>query len=95
MAPAFRRRNSSDSPWKKSDEKERDRIVANLRTNGIGASIYYVKPIHMMPYYQKKFGKYHLPKTEKIAKKVFSLPVHPGLDDSKIEFIADTLLKIL
>lgn len=78
-----------------SDEKERDRVVANLRNNGIGASTYYVNPIHLMSFYQKKFGKYYLPKTEKIAKKVFSLPVHPQLDESQIEFIADTLLRIL
>ncbi|MCW3998140.1 MAG: DegT/DnrJ/EryC1/StrS family aminotransferase [Candidatus Bathyarchaeota archaeon] len=80
---------------KDSSEKERDRIVESLRKNGVGAAVYYINPIHLMPFYKENFGSYHLPKTEKAAKEVFSLPVHPGLEESQVEFIAETLIKIL
>jgi dTDP-4-amino-4,6-dideoxygalactose transaminase len=80
---------------KDSNEKERNRIVESLRNNGVGAAIYYVNPIHIMPYYKENFGSYHLPETEDAAKKVFSLPVHPGLKESQVEYIAETLLNIL
>lgn len=80
---------------KNSTEKERDRIVETLRKNGVGAAVYYENPVHLMPYYKKKFGTYVLPETEKVAKTVFSLPVHPGLKESQIEYIAQTLIKIL
>lgn len=80
---------------KNSNEEERDRIVSNLRKNGVGAAVYYVNPIHLMPYYKKKFGKYILPETEKAAKTVFSLPIHPDLKESQIEYIAQTLINLL
>jgi dTDP-4-amino-4,6-dideoxygalactose transaminase len=80
---------------KNSTEKERNRIVERLRKNGIGAAVYYVNPVHLMPYYKQKFGAYVLPETEKAAKTVFSLPIHPGLKESQIEFIAQTLINIL
>lgn len=80
---------------KNSDEKERDKIVSALRLNGIGAAVYYVNPVHLMPFYRENFGLYTLPETEKAAKKVFSLPVHPGLQESQIEYIAQTLINLL
>jgi len=80
---------------KNSTEKERDRIVESLNKNGIGAAVYYLNPVHLMPYYKKKFGTYILPETEKAAKTVFSLPIHPGLDEFQIEYIAQTLVNIL
>jgi dTDP-4-amino-4,6-dideoxygalactose transaminase len=80
---------------KNSTEKERNNVVNQLRKKGIGASIYYVNPIHMMPYYKEKFGIFNLPETEKTAKQVFSLPIHPGIEDYQIEYIAKTLSKIL
>ena len=80
---------------KNSNKKERNNIVELLRKNGIGAAVYYINPIHLMPYYRKNFGIYNLPETEKIANQVFSLPIHPGVTESQIEYIAQTLLKIL
>jgi dTDP-4-amino-4,6-dideoxygalactose transaminase len=80
---------------KNSTEKERDKIVELLRKNGIGAAIYYINPVHLMPYYKENFGIYNLPETENAAKKVFSLPIHPGLEESQIEYIAQTLIDLL
>jgi dTDP-4-amino-4,6-dideoxygalactose transaminase len=47
-----------------------------------------------MPYYHK-FGKHRLPETEKAAKQVFSLPVHPGVTPKKIDFVAETVQHLL
>jgi len=80
---------------KDSTEKERDKLVKTLRTKEIGAAVYYINPIHLMPFYRENFGLYALPETEEAAKKVFSLPVHPGLQDSQVEYIAQTLIKSL
>ncbi|MEM2970860.1 MAG: DegT/DnrJ/EryC1/StrS family aminotransferase [Candidatus Bathyarchaeia archaeon] len=74
--------------------EERDRLVEELRRKGIGAAVYYPTPVHLMPYYAK-FGRYRLPKTEKAAKQVFSLPVHPGVTIEQIGFIGEELLHIL
>jgi len=79
---------------KDASEKERDRIVEELRRKEIDAQVYYRYPVHLMPYYSK-FGKYGLPETEKVAKQVFSLPVHPGVTAQQIDFIGETVSRLL
>ena len=71
--------------------RRRDKIVETLKQKGIGAEVYYVNPIHLMPYY-RKFGKYRLKETEKAAKQVFSIPVHPGVTTEQISFIGKSVL---
>jgi len=74
--------------------KERDEIVKALRQKGIGAEVYYAIPIHLMPYY-RKFGRYRLPETEKAAKNVLSLPVHPGVTSEQTGFIGESVLHLV
>jgi len=76
------------------DAKVRNKIVEDLRKQGVGATVYYPTPIHLMPYYQQ-FGKYHLPNTEKMAQQVFSLPVHPGITTKEIDYIASSVKQML
>jgi dTDP-4-amino-4,6-dideoxygalactose transaminase len=71
--------------------EQRDKIVQRLKERGIGAEVYYVNPVHLMPFYAK-FGKKHLSETEKIAKQVFSLPVHPGVTPKQIDFVAENVV---
>jgi len=79
---------------KNSKNKEREQIVGDLKRNGIDAFVCYRYPIHLMPYYSS-FGKYKLPETEKAAKEVFSLPVHPGVKAEQIDFIGETVSHLL
>lgn len=79
---------------KNADRKERDRIVNDLRKLGIGATVYYRVPIHLMPFYLK-FSTHSLPNTEKAASQVFSLPVHPAVTTEQIGYIAASLQKLL
>jgi dTDP-4-amino-4,6-dideoxygalactose transaminase len=80
---------------KNSTETERNRIVAELKNKGIGTEVYYANPVHLMPYYRDSFGKRELPETEKAAKQVFSLPVHPDVTEEQVEYIGETLLQLL
>lgn len=73
---------------------KRDEIVEALRQKGIGAEVYYRTPIHLMPYY-RKFGRYTLPETEKAAKYVLSLPVHPGVTARQTGFIGESTLHLV
>jgi len=75
--------------------KERNKIVNKLNKKGIGAVVYYLNPIHLMPYYRKEFGERRLPETEKAASQVFSLPVHPTVTEAQVEYISTTLLDLL
>ncbi len=80
---------------KNAAENERNKIVEELRRKGIGAEVYYVNPVHIMPYYRELFGGCRLPETEKAAKQVFSLPIHPGVTEAQIDYIGKTLLSLL
>jgi len=75
-------------------EAERNRILDELHKKGIGAEAYYVNPVHTMPFYRENFGTRKLPETEKAAKQVFSLPVHPSVTDEQVNFIGETVLQI-
>jgi perosamine synthetase len=75
---------------KGAKQKGRDRVVEKLRQKGIGAEAYYANPIHLMPYY-KIFGRLRLEETEKAARQVFSLPVHPGVTAKQIDFIGQSV----
>ncbi|MBM4400544.1 MAG: hypothetical protein FJ045_01185, partial [Crenarchaeota archaeon] len=60
-----------------------------------GAEVYYVNPVHLMPYYRERFGGRRLPETEKAAKQAFSLPIHPGVTEAQVDYIGKTLLNLL
>lgn len=77
------------------EEKERNRLLDEMKKKGIGAEAYYSNPVHQMPYYRKSFGVRKLPETEKASKQVFSLPVHPRVTEEQINEIGETLLQIL
>ncbi len=79
---------------RRGDAKVRDRIVEDLRKQGVGATVYYRTPIHQMPYYQQ-FGTYHLRTTEKTAQQVFSLPVHPRVTPKEIDYIANSVQQVM
>lgn len=76
-------------------EDKRNSIIKQMHDKGIGAEAYYPTPIHQMPYYKQTFGDFNLPETEKAANQVISLPIHPGVTEEQIDFIAQTFLGLL
>ena len=67
----------------------RDEFVTKLREKGVGAGVYYPKPLHAYPHIAKlgyKVGDF--PVAEDLAARVVSLPVHPKVTDEDIEIIA-------
>jgi perosamine synthetase len=80
---------------KDGTQTQRNNIIAELHSKGIGAEAYYPTPIHQMPYYRETFGKFNLPETEKAANQVLSLPIHPGVTEEQVQFIAETFIQLL
>lgn len=75
--------------------EKRDNIIKGMHEKGFGAEAYYPTPVNQMPYYRENFGLFDLPETEKAAKQVLSLPIHPGVTEEQIDLIAQTLLALL
>jgi perosamine synthetase len=80
---------------KNATESERNKIVEELKRKDIGAEAYYINPVHLMPYYRENYGERRLPETEKAAKQVFSLPIHPSVTEAQVDYIGKTLLQLL
>ena len=71
---------------------KRDELLKYLRSKGIGAGIYYPKPLHLHPHFAKLgYKEGDFPVSEMLAKSVLSLPIHPSLSDSDINLIIDTI----
>ena len=66
----------------------RDRKIfrKKLLEKGIETGTHY-KPIHQMSLYKKSVK---LPLTEKIAKEIVTIPIHPNLTESQIDYIVKT-----
>lgn len=67
--------------------KSRDETINYLNENGIGCGIYYPIPIHEQSYYRELGYVDKLEVSERLAKEVISLPVHPLLEEEEIEKI--------
>ena len=73
----------------------RDELKARLKSKGVSAEVYYPLPIHKQPYYQELgYGNEHLPNSEKAAREVLSLPVHPSLTKEELNYIVQTIKDI-
>ena len=67
---------------------KRDAMLAQLGKQGIGCGVYYPVPVHQQTFYVNELGyRQSLPETERAAREVLSLPVHPALSSSDLENI--------
>lgn len=70
---------------------DQDRFVAALAEREVGSGVYYPIPVHSLP----SFGlSLDLPETERAAREVVSLPVHPALSQADLETIVTTVNEV-
>lgn len=78
------------------DAAERDRIHVALKDeHGVGSGVYYPIPNHRLPSLAKFAPGLDLPETERAAREVLSLPVHPSLTDADLEQIVTAVDAVL
>ncbi len=78
------------------NDVDRDQFVEALRDENVECSVHYV-PLHLFDFYQKRYG-YEVgdfPYAENVFEKVVSLPLHPGLTESDVYIVIDTIRRIL
>lgn len=77
-----------------SVKKQRDRILSSLKSKGINAAVYFKIPVHKTPLYNiLGYSNVKLKVTEEAARTVLSLPVHPGVTEEQIDYIATEFIK--
>jgi len=79
-----------------SEEVSRNEFIEKLKENGIQTSIHY-PPIHLFSYYKNKFGfkKGILPKTEFVGEHEVTLPLHPLMNKTMIDYVTTQCDKFL
>ena len=74
------------------DEEQRSKIVACMKEKDIPVMIYYPIPLHQQTAYKNLgYGDVSLPYCESVAKRVFSLPMHPYLKEEEVKQICEAL----
>jgi dTDP-4-amino-4,6-dideoxygalactose transaminase len=68
---------------------ERDALRRALADAGIETLISLARPIHHHP--ALGLQKYHLPKTDEIARTYMCLPIYPELTDSQVTYVIDSI----
>jgi perosamine synthetase len=78
------------------NRKDRDSIMNKLQQRGISCSTYFI-PIHLQPFYQKKFGykRGDFPVSESVSDRSIALPFYSNLKRVDIDYITDSLKSIL
>ncbi len=67
---------------------DRNAFAAALQVRGVGSGIYYPTPVHRLPSFARSLD---LPETERAAREVLSLPVHPSLTDDDLHAIVEAV----
>jgi UDP-2-acetamido-2-deoxy-ribo-hexuluronate aminotransferase len=80
---------------KAKSEAERTMIMSHLKEKKIPAMIYYPIPLHKQEVYADYITTYcDLSVSEDISKRVFSLPMHPYLEEAEAAYIIETVLEL-
>ncbi len=70
----------------------RDELGAFLKERGIHTGIHYPVPVHLQkPYEQLGYGEGAYPITEKLARRILSLPMYAELKDEQVAYVADSV----
>lgn len=74
----------------------RDEFVSKLRDNGVGAGVYYPKPLHLIKHIAEfGYSEDDFPVAEKMVKEVVSLPVHPKVSDDDLKTIVEAVKAVI
>lgn len=76
--------------------ERRDEVQARLKERGVGTLVHYPMPVHLQPAYKGRIalGPGGLPRSERAAKSVLSLPMYPQLQNAEIEAVIVALRSV-
>lgn len=76
--------------------QQRDPVVAALKATGIPIAIYYPIPLHLQAAFANlgyQLGDF--PAAEDISRRIFSLPMHPYMEDRELEYIISRVIRVV
>lgn len=77
------------------NSRERSLLMDKLKSSGIPTMIYYVKPLHLQGAFASLgYKKGDFPISEDVSTRIFSLPMHPYLEQDVIDRVVSTVTNI-
>ncbi|HET6261140.1 MAG TPA: DegT/DnrJ/EryC1/StrS family aminotransferase [Chloroflexia bacterium] len=70
---------------------DRDDVRKQLADEGVGSEVYYPVPVHQQQFYTGQGYSGSFPESERAAREVLSLPIHPGLTQQDLDTIVDAV----
>jgi perosamine synthetase len=69
---------------------DRSKFLADLRAQGIGASVHFDPPVHTQPFYVEEYAsdKLDLPVTTKLAATIVTFPIYPTMTEDDVSYVA-------
>ena len=67
---------------------DRDALRDHLADAGIDTGIHYDTALHEHPAIEERVGDVDLPRSERLADHIVSLPMHPGISEREVEYVA-------
>jgi UDP-4-amino-4,6-dideoxy-N-acetyl-beta-L-altrosamine transaminase len=65
-------------------------LMNALRADQIGTQVHYI-PVHLQPYYRKRYGAASLPGAERYYERTLSLPLFAGMSDGDVDRVVAAL----
>ena len=65
-------------------------LMRRLQGRGIGTQVHYV-PLHLQPYYRRRYGDLDLPGARSYYARCLSLPLFPGMTEADVERVVEAL----
>ncbi len=72
----------------------RDEFILKLKERNIGCSVHFI-PLHLHPFYSRKFNKDMFPVANKVYQEVVSLPIYPQMRDEDVYYVIENVNKLL
>ena len=74
---------------------DRTEAFRRLRAAGIGANVHY-SPVHLLSFYRERFGTGPglCPQAERMAERIISLPVYPGMNDEDCARVIEAVVAL-
>lgn len=70
----------------------RNKLMEYLKSKGIQTSIHYPRPLHLQPALSKfSLGSSEYPNSLEASRHVLSLPMHPGLTESDVHYVIESI----
>lgn len=78
------------------DAEERDKVMAQLKADGIPNAVYYKKPMHSQQAFANGLTEaVSCARTESICERCLSLPMHPYMEEAEIRAVCESVRKAL